>query len=131
MSALETDSHNTKAQISNIFSKLEHIETMLGQSNKTNWTVIFSTLALVGAMWAAAIHPLNADLDRHARDAESLATAVLKQNEQINTLRTSEAIQDASITDFKKTQEKFEGSGSPALDKRISVLETLMLPKKP
>ena len=131
ISVHDTEISALKQQISAIFAKIEHIETMIGNSQKTNWSVIISGLLLVGAVWAAAIHPMQADLDRHEKSAADLAQAVLAQNEHIIALRISEAIQDSAIQDLKKTQTAFDERGSPTLDKRLSVLETTLLYKKP
>ena len=133
LSALEAESRNTKSQITSIFTKLDHIENMLGQTQKTNWSLIFSVVALVGALWAAAIHPLNADQERAEKNAVVLADAVTVQNQVINTLKVSEAIQDSAISDLRKTQADFNDKGSPALDRRISLLElkSSMAEKKP
>ena len=109
---------------------LESMQTSINRSGKTDWMVILTGLMVIGALWAAAIHPLQTNQDRQEKyaetqdkHAEELAEAVLKADDKTQTLRDEvvhiKAIQEVNTAAIKE----MEAHGSASADKRLTVLE--------
>jgi hypothetical protein len=77
-------------------------------------------LTLIGCLWAAAIHPIAADVERSALAADKLAAAVLVQNDKINESRSYVSDLQLLIRVMQKDLDKID---SENLDKRLALIE--------
>ena len=102
---VETEVKNISTELAGIWKVLNQIQDSLNKSNKTDWQTIFAGLLLVGALYAAAIHPISNDVERTAKSADALAQAVIVQNDMFS-------------------DEKFgRQHNEDELDKRVSIIE--------
>ena len=90
---------------------------------ETNWFLIASGLTLVGAFWASQIKPIQTDIDRQTANAGSIASAVLLQNEKIQSLQLVTKENEIYRKFHEDQINRYAVSGSPGADKRLSVLE--------
>lgn len=130
---LETANVGIHESLDKFGRTLEAIQNTLNRGNKTDWMVIFTGLTVIGALYAAAIQPLQRDITRQenyaARQdkvAEKLAEAVLIADSKTQVLRDD-------VVDVKAIQrvntraiEDMETRGSASADKRLTVLEYWM-----
>jgi preprotein translocase subunit SecF len=118
VSSLETS-------VSAIHADVTEIKRLLSANSRTNWGVIMSGLLLVGSLWAAAIRPLQNDLERNERSAATVAQAVIIQDSKIG----MQAVDLAKIQlNLDRQVEKFEEvrlNGSPATRERLLRIEVL------
>jgi hypothetical protein len=89
---LETEQVTTSKELDGIWKTLRDIQGMLNKSQRTDWQTIFAGLVVLGALWAAAIHPINADVERAGAVASKLADAVVVQNNKIVELEIQSAL---------------------------------------
>jgi hypothetical protein len=71
-------------------------------------------------LWAAAIHPIAADVERSALAADKLAAAVLVQNDKINEARSD--VSDLQLL-IRVMQKDLDKIASENLDKRLALIE--------
>ena len=118
VSSLETS-------VAAIHADVTEIKRLLSQNSRTNWGVIMSGLLLVGSLWAAAIRPLQNDLERNERSASTVAQAVILQDSKIGI----QAVELAKIQlNLDRQVEKFEEvrvNGSAATRERLIRVEML------
>ena len=123
---LETTVEGFHDQFRSINATLDKIQDALNRGSQTNWSLVIAALFLVLAIWAAAIRPINQDVERQAAAASELARAVLIQNNTISDIQGSlkenntRQISDEKEIDLIRTQ------GSPVTASRISILEYRM-----
>ena len=125
-SALESWKSGVDKSIGSIFDKLDHIESLLSANNKTNWGVIFAGMVLALGLWAAAIRPMNNDIDRQEKNAEVLAEAVKVQNVIQADFKAGQVAQDKDLASLKIAVDDIKEHGSPLTSQRISLLEYRM-----
>jgi len=118
---LHTDLSEVKQQMSAGF---RDIQSVLSNYGKPNWTIIFGGIALIMAIWAAAIYPMQQTLDRHERQAETLAQAVVDQNKTIDAMSVQQAINQSRISALEVTVTETRLYGSPATGRRLSLIES-------
>ena len=123
LSRLETTMEGVHAELSDIRSGIKSIQESQSRSKETNWSVIFSGLAIVGALYAASIRPLEKDIMRQEKGSTELALAVIVKEEKIQSLRTEIAELKLQSETIKDEFKQFKVFGTPVLDKRISLLE--------
>lgn len=92
-------------------------------ASKTNWPVLLSASLLVLALYAAAIHPLQADITRHEASASDIAKAVLEQNRILNETRITLAITQAKLEEESHKLADIAERGPASIDRRLSVVE--------
>lgn len=85
----------------------DRIQTALTSSSRTNWSVIFAGLALVGTVWAAAIRPLTADIGRIEKTEEMAAILTVKNADR----NTEEKISLVSRLVYLETVERLRQEG--------------------
>ena len=123
---LETTVEGFHDQFRQISITLGKIQDALAVGKQTNWSLVIAGLFLVLAIWAAAIHPINQDVERQAVAASDLAKAVLIQNSTISEINgtlkenSTRQINDEKEIDLIRTQ------GSPVVASRLSILEYRM-----
>jgi prefoldin subunit 5 len=104
IAALETSVKSLHGELGEIKAAVSSIATTLQNTRETNWATIFAGVAVlvsvIAALWAAAINPLNHDLDRLASEKEKLAEAVLVQNNKMQDLKD----QVVELKSFNKFQ---------------------------
>ena len=108
LSRVEQSVKGLEDWMTGIDAKMERLLTASQSSSKTDWTMVFTGLMVVGALWAAAINPINKDVDKAGREADKLALAVIKQDA---------AVEKDRYDNLKATCD---------LDKRLSVLEFIV-----
>jgi len=101
------------------------IQQTLTQSGRTNWNAIFTGVALVIAIWAAAIRPVQSDVTRLEGAVTGLATTANANYLQI-------AVNTAELARLGLEMPKLRLGPDPASDVRLSVLETKLgiIPRK-
>ena len=121
---------NTDARLSVLESSVEamaaqlnKIEGLLSGHGKPNWVVVAAFGALAITMWGAAINPLHNDIARQEKSGESLATAVLKQNEVIGGMQIQLTRNIEHIAEIEIAVEDMRHNGTANSDKRVSILE--------
>jgi tetrahydromethanopterin S-methyltransferase subunit G len=87
LTKVETKVDNITVELTGMWKALRDIQDSLNRSGKTDWMTLIALcgflLTLIGCLWAAAIHPISADVERAAMSADKLATAVLIQNDKV------------------------------------------------
>ncbi len=127
---LESSVKSIASSIESMSKKIDILSETVAMRSQTNWVTIFTGLGVVvtmGAMfWGAAINPINKDVDRAAMDAGKLALAVVKSDENFNTLQ----YRVGEIATLQKMDEKaiayMQEHGTAESDKRSTVLEFQM-----
>ena len=103
---------------------VDKLATAFSDSNKTDWmtfaTISGLVLTLIGCLWATAIHPIAADVERSALAADKLAAAVLVQNDKINESRSD--VRDLQLL-IRVMQNDLDKIASENLDKRLALIE--------
>ena len=89
---VETSIDSLRSDFSELRMTLRTIQEAISRGRETNWGTVFAGLAIVGAIYAAAIRPLSADIMRQERNAETLAHAVIVKEEKIADLQRRMAI---------------------------------------
>jgi preprotein translocase subunit SecF len=104
-------------------ASLAEISDKLGKSRETNWSVVFSGMAIVIAIYASAIRPLNKDMDRQEHSSETLALAVLQKEAKINEqgMKLEHFSELASLN--RERLNTIEKAGTPESNLRLTVLE--------
>jgi hypothetical protein len=124
---LETISGNFEREFmsfrSEVRSSLDEIQRSISKSRETNWSLIIAAAVAVGSLWAAAIRPLNKDIERQELRAAELAAMVSKSNE-LQFANKAEMVKLAAevavlTRDFGEVRE----NGSPITRTRLALLE--------
>ena len=120
---LEVSVETIMSRLDHVGSLLESIQSAQAKGRETNWTVVISAALLLGGLYAAAIHPLQADIDRQEREALTLAKAVLVQTDRLTALEVDQAKQNNELRDARNDLLEIHDQGSPAIDRRIAIIE--------
>lgn len=99
------------------------IKASVSGSARTNWGVVFSGVALMGGLYAAAIRPVENDVTRLAVTANTQALAVLEQNKIITAHEIAIATLAEQMHDLKADVKMIAEQGSPATNVRLAILE--------
>lgn len=121
---LETTVEALHGELSEIRSSLRDIGNAVGKSKETNWSIVFSGAMLVGGIYAAAIAPLNADMQRQERSAGALAEAVVTRAQETVGLQAAAVELRVKVDSMSSRLKQLEDNGSPITDRRISIIET-------
>ena len=103
----------------NFARSLGALQATVLKSEETNWSVVIAGVALVVGVYAAAIRPLQNDINRQEQTAGRIADAVLLQNQKVVDLQVAEARQNNDIASAIKDINHFAEHGSPDADKRL------------
>ena len=68
------------------------VQNEFSKSRKTDWSVVWAGALVAGALWAAAIRPVQSDVERTSAAADNLAKAVVVQNDKQSDLSVKTAI---------------------------------------
>jgi hypothetical protein len=134
ISVHETEITSLKGQVSAIFNKLDRIETLIGDSKKTNWGLIVSVIGvgisavggiivLAVAFNAARVVPLENEIARTQSEASILAAAKLEQDRAVFALQKNLAEHETVDSFTQATLKEFAIKGTPETDKRLTLLE--------
>jgi len=123
---LETAVEGIRADFDSLDRKVEKVLDAVNRSQRTDWQTIFAGLIVIGALWASAIRPINADVEKQAVAAAKLAEAVLVQNKSIGELQVDLRGQSRDMASMEKDIDLIRQYGTPVTDKRITVLEYRM-----
>lgn len=114
---------NTRDQFLSINVTLEKIQDSLSSRQQTNWPLMVSIGFLALAVWAAAIHPLNQDLERQVTSSSKLAEAVLIQDDKIRALQIDQSRFQAEHTALEILVRDIQNNGSQATAARLILIE--------
>ena len=120
---LETSVENLHNEFTDIRGTLREIQSALGRSRETNWSVIFAGIAVAGSLYAAAIRPLAQDIERQANEKAVIAQAVVAQTERFGKAENSITSIEARLAQMSEFEREMKVTGSPGADKRLSLLE--------
>ena len=95
LTKVETQVIAMNNELTGISKTLRDIQDAVNKGQKTDWTVFLMALALIGTLWAAAIHPIAADIERSNKASERLAEAVIVQNDKASEERIERLKADA------------------------------------
>lgn len=126
--SLHEDFSDLKRSVASGFSD---IQATISRSRETNWPVILSGLMLVGALYASAVRPIQNDVIRQEKNAETLALAVVLKEEKISLLRSDLVKFSSEIQVLQTELKSVRDFGSPVIDKRLTVLEFRLDELKP
>lgn len=124
VSSLETLVSSLHSDVTEFKGLLNKISDSVSNKSQTNWGLVFAGLAVLGSLWAAAIHPLTADIDRIRTDAADLARAVIVQNDKIAITDTRTVKLDSQLVSVVSAAQHIEDYGSPVHERRVSLLES-------
>ena len=120
---LETSVENLHNEFTDIRGTLREIQSALGRSRETNWSVIFAGIAVAGSLYAAAIRPLAQDIERQTAEKAVIAQAVLTQTERVSRAENSMARLDAVVSTLQEANKELKDHGLAGADRRLSLLE--------
>jgi methyl-accepting chemotaxis protein len=100
---LETTVEGFHEQFRSMNATLEKIQDSLSSSKQTNWATVIAAIVLGLALWAAAIRPINNDVERQALAAEKIAEAVLVQNDKISSLQIDARLMGYRLDEVQPT----------------------------
>jgi hypothetical protein len=103
---LETEVEGFHDQFHSINLTLEKIQDSLSNSKQTNWATVIAAIVLGLALWAAAIRPINNDVERQSLAAEKIAEAVLIQNDKISGLQIDARLLEYRMNEVQPTTKK-------------------------
>lgn len=112
-----------ETSVESLASSVKALADSYASSRQTNWGVVASFAVVVLALYAAAISPIHADVERAAAGAERLASAVLLQNDNIQKLQIEQALQHGDAERLRADFNAVRDQGSPITDKRLAILE--------
>lgn len=127
---LETAQEGFHEELADIRATLKTIQESLSSRSRTDWSVIFSGLMVVGALYAAAIHPLHDEIQRHNKVEEKLAEQNVQQNDRLSTIRETQMRIEVDLQNAKEKLRDIVEHGSPITDRRLSLLEAIAHTKK-
>jgi len=128
---LETSVESIHAEFGEVRSALSGIQATLAKNRETNWSVIFSGIAIVGAIYAAAIRPIERDLMRQDQAADTISKAVVTRDAVINEIKQTQVIYTNRLGILEDTLRQIRAEGSPITDKRLTILELKTKDLKP
>ena len=120
---LETSVESFHEEIGEVRGTLKDIVRMLNRSKETNWGVILAGVAIAGSIYAAAIRPLEKEIERQERGALEIARAVVVAGEKTSQADNQIVRLNADLTVAKERLERIYNFGSPVADKRMTLLE--------
>ena len=120
---LETSVEGLQKQFDSFGKSLANIEHSISRSKETNWTVIFSGIAIVGSLWLAAIRPITQDIERGNGAAKDIATAVLVKEEKITQQRIDFEKLSKDVSQLRELLTDTRLADSPITDKRLTLIE--------
>jgi methyl-accepting chemotaxis protein len=100
---LETTVEGFHEQFRSMNATLEKIQDSLSSSKQTNWATVIAAIVLGLALWAAAIRPINNDVERQSLAAEKIAEAVLVQNDKISSLQIDARLMGYRLDEVQPT----------------------------
>lgn len=130
LTKVETEVSGIREEMVGMWRTLRDIQDSLNKANKTDWNTIFAGLVLLGALWASAIHPISADMERTSRVADKIAEAVIIQNNRIDANDTQEKLTTAEVAALRTTVQYMNEHGTTGSDKRLAIIEMRLQEKK-
>jgi hypothetical protein len=115
LSRMEESQANFRSDLNSIKHTVEDIRKAIGASQKTNWGLIFGGVALMGSLWAAAIHPISQDQGRVEESAKAIALAVLEQNKRSDRQEIEIVKTEMQVAANKEKIDTVISVGSPEL----------------
>ena len=127
VSSLEANVAAIKGQINDlqatITTGLANINVRMDRDGKTDWQTIIIGIGLIITCWAAAVRPINADVERQDKNAAVLADAVKVQDLILTSLKVADESQRKDIVQLQDLAKVYNATGSPAADRRLTVVE--------
>ena len=120
---LETSVEGLQKQFDSFGKSLANIEHSILRGKETNWSVIFSGIAIVGSLWLAAIRPITQDIERGNGAAKDIATAVLVKEEKITQQRIDFEKLSKDVSQLRELLTDTRLADSPITDKRLTLIE--------
>ena len=120
---LETSIANIEGDLGGIKSAINAIGDKLSRGRETNWSVVFAGVIVVLALYAAAIRPLNIDIDRQVAQAGDIAKAVLEQNKVTGEMKNEVTKLQIEVAFLRTELDYIKDNGAPITDKRLTVIE--------
>lgn len=120
---LETSIANIEGDLGGIKSAINAIGDKLSRGRETNWSVVFAGVIVVLALYAAAIRPLNIDIDRQVAQAGDIAKAVLEQNKMTGEMKNEVTKLQIEVAFLRTELDYIKDNGAPITDKRLTVIE--------
>ena len=122
LTRLEGAVENLGQEFERVGTALDSIERSLNEGHKTNWSVVIAGVLLVLALYAAAISPLKADLERQAKvdaahevwDQKAHDEADIVKDRQIDVISRLKALELINA-ELRNTV--------PSMDRRVALLE--------
>jgi hypothetical protein len=126
VSVLEKSVVDLHEDFSDVKKALADIQEVMRTGGRTNWTVIFAGIALLLAVWAAAIRPLAQDIDRIDEGTKSTLLITKDLTSQVNTQQVQIQINSSSFINIQKQLDDIHAHGSPITDRRLALIEQKM-----
>jgi hypothetical protein len=123
ISSLESTMEGFHEELSQVRTTLKEIQTSLNAKQTTNWSVIVSVIGLVIALYLAEIRPLHADSERHDREQQIIATAVLEKDVKINSSLVAIAAIERDVLLSHAEINDIRDKGSPTTAARLGIIE--------
>ena len=127
VSALEVGVENTRKDVASlkvtVEDGLDKVQQALLATRTTNWSVVMAGIAVVLALYAAAIRPVESDIARQEIEAKTVAAAVLEQNRLLSKHEVDIARANERIAALRVDMATIVAEGTPVLDRRLSILE--------
>lgn len=131
---LETSVEGLHQEFSEVKLSLKAIQDAVGKSKETDWGVVFSGIGLIVVLYAAAIRPMQNDLDRVSAtialheskelvNAKDLRDDLALKDTLLATQRADFVRQEELVRSLKEKLDHVEERGSPIADKRLTLLE--------
>ena len=119
---VEVSVENLHEDFSRVGDAVEILSANLNKGRETNWTLVLSAIMLVGAVYAAAIAPIQNDIARQAVDDKQIVANDEKLHEQVVDLTSQlvEAKMRLAALELVNTELR---NTTPSMDRRMTLIE--------
>ena len=119
---VEVSVENLHEDFTRVGDAVEILSANLNKGRETNWTLVLSAIMLVGAIYAAAISPIQNDIARQAADDKKIVANDEKLHDEITAMTSQlvEAKMRLAALELVNTELR---NTVPSMDRRVTLIE--------
>lgn len=119
---VEVAVENLHADFIRVTDALEDLASSVSRGKETNWTLVLSGSMLVVALYAAAISPVKADIERQAVVDASLLATIGKFHDEFDGVKDLQIAVRARLDALEIINSELRNT-VPSMDRRVALLE--------